>query len=153
METIPSRRNFNFYDATQKHVDQSQRYPLHTYDEDCIFQHHHAWSTNCHNVLNGTRHSTLTIPISESGTNSSHTHNLVKSQSYRGLRLLLSDTKFMTTINSMLIYHTFQENESVLVINAQPHACQWLVPSVVTLHANSRYSMWIVQSAKMNNAS
>ena len=30
-------------------------------------------------------------------------HNLPKSQSYQGLKLLLSDTKFMTTVSSMLI--------------------------------------------------
>ena len=40
---------------------------------------------------------TLNIPISESGTNSSLTHNLAKSQSYQGLKLLQSDTKFMIT--------------------------------------------------------
>ena len=36
--------------------------------------------------------STLNIPISEGGANLCHTHNLAKSQSYRGLKLLLSDT-------------------------------------------------------------
>ena len=41
---------------------------------------------------------TLNIPISEGGTNSSHTHNLVKSQSYRWLKLLLSDSESMTTM-------------------------------------------------------
>ena len=46
----------------------------------------------------------------QSGINSSHTHNLAKSQSYRGLKFLLSDTKFMTTVNSMLNYHRFQGN-------------------------------------------
>ena len=39
----------------------------------------------------------------------SHAH-LVKSQRYQGLKMLLSDTKFMTTINPMFIYHRFQEN-------------------------------------------
>ena len=53
---------------------------------------------------------TLNISISKGGTNSSHMHNLAKSQSYQGLKLLLSDTKLMTTVNSMLIYHRFQEN-------------------------------------------
>ena len=52
---------------------------------------------------------TLNIPIDEGGTNSSHMHNLAKSQSYRGLELLLSDTKFMKMVNSMLIYHRLQE--------------------------------------------
>ena len=51
----------------------------------------------------------LNIPISEGGTNSSETHNLAKSQSYRGLKLLLNDTKFMNTINSMLYYHRSQK--------------------------------------------
>ena len=53
---------------------------------------------------------TLNTPISEGGTNSSHTHNPAKSQSYQGLKLLLSDTKFMTTVYYLLIYHMFQEN-------------------------------------------
>ena len=49
-------------------------------------------------------------PISEGGTNSSHMHDLAKSQSYGGLELLLSDTKFMTMVNPMFVYHKFQEN-------------------------------------------
>ena len=49
-------------------------------------------------------------PISEGGTNSSLMHNLVKSQSYQGLKLLLSDTKFMTVVKSMFMYHRFQQN-------------------------------------------
>ena len=53
---------------------------------------------------------TLNIPISEGGIHSSHTHNLAKPQNYQGLKLLLSDTKFMTTTNSILTYHSFQEN-------------------------------------------
>ena len=67
-------------------------------------------------IANGFLHSilapstTLNIPIIEGGTNSNHTHNLVKSQSYEGLKLLLSDTKFMTMVHSMLTYHRFQEN-------------------------------------------
>ena len=67
-------------------------------------------------IANGILHSilapstTLNIPISEGGTNSSFTHNLAKSQSYGGLKLLLSDTKFMTMVNSMLTYHRFQGN-------------------------------------------
>ena len=48
--------------------------------------------------------------ISEGDTNSSHTHNLAKSQSCQGMLLLLSDIKFMKTVNSMLIYRRFQEN-------------------------------------------
>ena len=52
----------------------------------------------------------LNILVGEGGTNSSHTHNLTKSQNYQRLKLLLSDTKFMTTVNSMLICHRFQEN-------------------------------------------
>ena len=55
------------------------------------------------------RVSTLNLPISEGGTNSSHTHHLAKSQRYQGLKLLLNDTKFMTMINSMHIHHRFQE--------------------------------------------
>ena len=46
---------------------------------------------------------TLNIPISEGGTNSSHMHNVAQSQSYWGLKLLLSVTKFMKMVNSMLI--------------------------------------------------
>ena len=61
---------------------------------------------------------TLKVPISEGSTNSSRTHNLAKSQSYRGLKLLPSDTKFVTTANSTLIYYRFEENERV------PHACE-----------------------------
>ena len=53
--------------------------------------------------------STLNIASSEGGTNSSHMHNLAKSQSYQGLKLLLSDIKFMKKVKSMLIYHRFQE--------------------------------------------
>ena len=53
---------------------------------------------------------TLNIPIIEGGTNSSHTHNLAKSQSHQRLKLLRSGTKFMTTVISMLIYHRFQGN-------------------------------------------
>ena len=48
--------------------------------------------------------------IIEGGINSSHTHNLTKSQSPQGLKLLLSDSKFMITVIYMLIYHQFQEN-------------------------------------------
>ena len=62
---------------------------------------------------------TLNTPISEGGTNSSHTHNPVKSQSYQVLKLLLSDTKFMTIVKYVLIYHRFQENQCVLVISAR----------------------------------
>ena len=40
------------------------------------------------------------MPVNKSDTISNHIHNLARS--YRGLKLLLSDTKFMTTINSML---------------------------------------------------
>ena len=36
---------------------------------------------------------TLSISIKEGGIESSHMHNLAKSQSYRGLKLLLNDTK------------------------------------------------------------
>ena len=39
----------------------------------------------------------------------SSTHNVAKPQSYQGLKLLLSDTKFMITVNSMLIHHGLQE--------------------------------------------
>ena len=53
---------------------------------------------------------TLNISIGEDGTNSRHVHNLAKSQIYQGLKLLLSDTKFMNTVNPMLVYHRFQEN-------------------------------------------
>ena len=40
---------------------------------------------------------TLNIPISEGGTNSSHTHNLAKFQNYQRSKFLPSDTKFMNT--------------------------------------------------------
>jgi hypothetical protein len=53
---------------------------------------------------------TLNLPNREGGANSSHMHNRAKSQSYRGLKLLLSDTKFMSTVKSMFNYHRFQEN-------------------------------------------
>ena len=56
---------------------------------------------------------------SEGAINSSHTHNLAKSQSYRVLKLLLSDIRFMTTVNPTLIYHRFQENWCMLVISAR----------------------------------
>jgi hypothetical protein len=46
---------------------------------------------------------TPNIPISEGGTNSSHTHNVAKSQSYRGLEFLLSVTKIMNTCSYMLV--------------------------------------------------
>ena len=49
-------------------------------------------------------------PISEGGTNLSHTHNLAKSQSYQWLKLLPGDTKFMKKVNFLFIYHRFQEN-------------------------------------------
>ena len=61
---------------------------------------------------------TLNIPISEGGIHSSHTHNLAKSQSYQGLKLLLTDTSFLTTEIVMLIYHRFHENSCV------PHGYQ-----------------------------
>ena len=51
---------------------------------------------------------TLHIPSSGRDTNSSHMHNLVKSQSYRGLQFSMSDTKFMNicsfTIDFKKIY-------------------------------------------------
>jgi hypothetical protein len=53
---------------------------------------------------------TLNLPNREGGANSSHMHNRAKSQSYRGLKLLLSDTKFMSTVKSMFNYHRFQGN-------------------------------------------
>jgi hypothetical protein len=55
-------------------------------------------------------YATLNTPNSEGGTSSSHMHNLAKSQSYLGLKVLLSDPGFMKKINSMLISHRFQEN-------------------------------------------
>jgi hypothetical protein len=51
----------------------------------------------------------LIIPISEGGTNLSHTHKLAETQKSSRGEFLLSDTKFMTTVNTMLIYHKFQE--------------------------------------------
>ena len=65
----------------------------------------------------------LNIPISEGGTNSSHTHNLAKIQSCVGFKLLLSAIEFMTMVNSMLIYHRFKENECMIMINV----CHMLV--------------------------
>jgi len=41
---------------------------------------------------------TLNIPISEGCTNSSHMHIVVNSQSYRRLKLLLSNSKFLTMV-------------------------------------------------------
>jgi len=60
---------------------------------------------------------TLNVPISKGGANSSHKHVLVKSQSYWGLKILLSDPNFMTTVDSMLKYHRFQAIS----------VCLWLV--------------------------
>jgi hypothetical protein len=60
----------------------------------------------CHVTIDLAR---LNISISEGGTCSSCTHNLVKSQSYRGLKLLLSDTKSTTMVYIMFIYHIIQE--------------------------------------------
>ena len=57
---------------------------------------------------------TLNILISEDGTHSNHMHNLAKSQSYQGLKLLLCDTKIMTTVNSIPFHHRFQ---------GEPHVC------------------------------
>jgi hypothetical protein len=71
------------------------------------------------NTLESCTTTTLNITISEGGTNSSHMHNLVKSQSFRGLKLLLSDTKFMTTKHNMLVYQKFQEKQCMLVISAR----------------------------------
>jgi hypothetical protein len=51
----------------------------------------------------------MNIPTSDDGTKSSHSHNLAKSQSYRGLKLLLSDSKFMAMVNSMFTYHRIQK--------------------------------------------
>ena len=53
------------------------------------------------------KYTTLNLPISEGGTNSSHMHNLANPESHRGLKLLLSDTIFMVMINSTFIYHRF----------------------------------------------
>ena len=76
----------------------------------------------------------LNLLISEGGTNSSHTHNLAKSQSYRGLKLLLSDTKSMTTVNSRLIYHRFQENHCMLTISAwHMPVSEWCQVSILKL--------------------
>ena len=71
------------------------------------------------NTLKSCTTTTLNIPIGEGGSNSSHTRNLAKSQSYQGLKLLLSDTKFMTRESNMLIYHRFQEKQCMLVISAR----------------------------------
>ena len=54
-------------------------------------------------------HNTLNIPISEGGTNSSHMHTLAKFQRYRGLELLLSDTRFMTMVNSFSFTMDFKK--------------------------------------------
>ena len=50
---------------------------------------------------------TLNTPISEGGTNWSHTHNVAKSQSYQKFTLLGSDAEFIKTVNSIFIYHYF----------------------------------------------
>ena len=44
----------------------------------------------------------IDIPIGDDGTNSSHTHNLGKSQSYRGLIFLQSDIKSMNTCSIII---------------------------------------------------
>lgn len=66
---------------------------------------------------------TLNTPVSESGSDSSHTHahNPTKSQTYQWLKLLPSDTKLTTTVTSMLIYHGFEENQCMLAISARSH--------------------------------
>ena len=96
----------------------------------------------CATCQDGHVQATQNIPISEGGTNSSRMHNLAKSQTYWGLKLLLSDIKCMATIISIVIYHIFQENECVSVISAQhilvdkcakSQYIQWLVPSVGSL--------------------
>ena len=68
--------------------------------------------------------STLNTTISEGGTDSTHTHNLVQSQSYPGLKLLLTDTKSTKTIHSMLMYHRFFKKKLVCVVIS---ACHMLV--------------------------
>lgn len=45
---------------------------------------------------------TLNIPISKGGANSSHMHNPAKSQSCRGLEFLLRETKFMNACSSTI---------------------------------------------------
>ena len=55
------------------------------------------------------KYAILNIPISEGGIISSHMHNLAESQSYRGLKLLMSDTIFMAMINFMLITIDFKK--------------------------------------------
>ena len=49
----------------------------------------------------------LNIPISEGGIDSSQMQNVAKSQRLQELKLLLSDTKPMTMVNSRLVYHRF----------------------------------------------
>ena len=56
----------------------------------------------------------LNVPISEGGPKSSHMHNSTKSQRYWGLKLILRDTKFITMVNFMLIYHRFKNFSACL---------------------------------------
>ena len=59
---------------------------------------------------------TLNIPISEGDTNSSCMYNLAKFQSYRGLKLLLSDNDFMqTNSNSFDQFITTLNSPNIIV--------------------------------------
>ena len=73
--------------------------------------------------------------MSEDDTKSSHSHNLAKPQSYRGLKLLLSDSKFMTMVNFMLTYHRFQKIHDAYDW-CIPHAICGIMPSVVMNNAS-----------------
>jgi hypothetical protein len=79
----------------------------------CCCRIWHAYHSSHHGTPTLMLHCT-NISISESGINSSHTHNLAKPQSYQGLESLLSDIKFMTMVNSMIIYRRFQEINACL---------------------------------------
>ena len=94
----------------------------------------------------GERATTLNIPISEGVTNSRHMHNLDKSQSHRGLKLLLSDSNFMTTVNIMIINYKFKKISVWL----------WIVRATCLSmnNAKSKYFKWLVLKANtlVNNA-
>ena len=58
--------------------------------------------SRCHNVKISNFISTLNIPNSEGGINSSHLHNPTKSQRYGELKILSSDTKVTNTCSSTI---------------------------------------------------
>lgn len=61
------------------------------------------------NIELNENNTTLNMPISNVGANSSYVHNIFRFQTYQGVILLLNDNKFMQMINFMLIKHRFRK--------------------------------------------